>query len=127
MNSRPAHRGRCPMSRSPGAILVASIVAFVCTAPIAAQTGTGNIYGSAVDESGSPIPGGTATLSGLASPRTTSVDANGLFRFFRVPPGKYAITLTIRGFATVTRENVLVLAGQNVRVEVPMKLATVEE
>jgi hypothetical protein len=56
-----------------------------------------------------------------------SLDANGLFRFARVPAGKYAISLTIPGFATVTRENVLVLGGQNVHIEVPMSLAAVAE
>ncbi len=104
-----------------------STIALLCTASIAAQTGTGNIYGSAIDEAGPAVTGGTATLSGPASPRTVSLDANGVFRFFGVAPGKYAITLTIPGFATATRENVLVLAGQNVHVEMPMRLTAVKE
>src|SRR5262249_46876121 len=59
--------------------------------------------------------------------RTASVDANGLFRFARVPAGKYAITLSTPGFATVTREGVLVLSGQNVRVEILLRLAAINE
>src|SRR5262249_7478592 len=115
------------MRKSPGAVLVAWTVVFVCTAPMVAHTNTGNIYGTVIDESGSPVPGGLAALSGPASPRTASVDANGLFRFARVPAGKYAITLSTPGFATVTREGVLVLSGQNVRVEIPLRLAAINE
>lgn len=53
----------------------------------AAQTNTGNVYGNVVDEQGGVLPGGTATLIGPSNPQTTSVDANGLFRFLKVPPG----------------------------------------
>ena len=58
-----------------------------------AQINTGNVYGTVMDESGDALPGGTATLTGPSAPMTTSVDANGFFRFLRVPPGRYSVVI----------------------------------
>ena len=52
---------------------------------------------------------------------------SGLFRFLKVPPGKYAVTVTMPGFTTVTRENVIVSVGKNTQVDVQLKLSTVQE
>ncbi|HTR04110.1 MAG TPA: TonB-dependent receptor [Thermoanaerobaculia bacterium] len=93
----------------------------------AAQVNTGNVYGNVIDEQGGVIPGGTATLIGPSAPMTTSVDANGLFRFLKVPPGTYAVTVTMPGFTTVTRENVGVSVNKNTQVDVVLKLSTVQE
>ncbi len=92
-----------------------------------AQVNTGNVYGNVIDESGGAIPGGTATLTGPAAPYTTSVDANGFFRFLKIPPGKYSITVSMPGFTTVTRENVTVSVGRNTQVDVELKLSAVQE
>ena len=82
----------CP-SLSPGRICgaIALIVTFTVASRLTAQTNTGNVYGNVIDEQGSPVPGGTATLAGTAAPRTASVDARGFFRFLRVAPGKYRL------------------------------------
>jgi Carboxypeptidase regulatory-like domain len=93
----------------------------------AAQTNTGNVYGNVIDESEAAIPGGTVTLTGPRAPATTSVDASGFFRFLKVPPGKYSVTVTMPGFTTVTRENVSVSVGQNTQVEVQLRLSAVQE
>ena len=94
---------------------------------VVAQTNTGNVYGNVVDEQGAPIPGGTATLTGAAAPRTASVDVGGVFRFPRAAPGRYTVTATMPGLAAATRENILISVGQNTRVDVTMRLATVKE
>ena len=39
-------------------VLAASTMALLCSGPLAAQTNTGNVYGSVVDELGAPIRGG---------------------------------------------------------------------
>ncbi len=115
------------MPRQLRGVLLAVTMALVLAAPLAAQTNTGNVYGNVIDEQGAAIPGGTATLIGPAAPRTTSVDSSGFFRFLKVPPGKYSVTVTMPGFTTVTRENVLVSVGKNTQVEVQLRLSTVQE
>ena len=95
--------------------------------PLAAQVNTGNVYGHVTDEQGMAVPGGTATLKGPSAPMTTSVDAQGLFRFVKVPPGKYSVTVVMPGFTTVTRENVQVSVNQNTNVDIPLKLSNIQE
>jgi hypothetical protein len=92
-----------------------------------AQTNTGNVYGTVVDEQGAPLPGGTATMTGPLAPRTTSVDAGGQFRFLKVPPGSYAVTVTMPGFTTVKRENVVVVLGKDTTIETRMRISNVQE
>jgi hypothetical protein len=109
------------------AVLLAAAAVLLPAVSAVAQTNTGNVYGTVIDELGSPIPGGTASLTGAVAPRTATVGPGGLFRFLKVPPGGYTVTLATPGFATARREGVLVLVGRNVQVDFALKLATVEE
>ncbi len=93
----------------------------------AAQTNTGNVYGTVTDDQGSALPGGTATLTGPLAPRITSVDASGQFRFLKVSPNKYSVVVTMPGFTTVTRENVVVTLGRDTNVDVKMRISNVQE
>ena len=77
--------------------------------------------------SGTPLPGGTATLTGSLAPRTTSVDAAGHFRFLRVPPAKFSVVVSMPGFTTVTQENVIVVLGKDAQVEFRLKISPVQE
>ena len=115
------------MPRAFPRILLAVAMALVLAAPLVAQTNTGNVYGNVIDEQGTPIPGGAATLTGTAAPRTTTVDAQGFFRFLKIAPGKYKLIVTMPGFTTLTRENVDVTVGQNTQVDVRLKLSSVQE
>ncbi len=78
-----------------------------------AQENAGNVFGRTIDEQGNAIPGATATLIGDQAPRTTVSDTNGNFRFLRVPPGRYKINVTMPGFTTVDRSDVIVSLGKN--------------
>ena len=115
------------MPRACRGVLLAVTMALLLAGPLVAQSNTGNVYGNVIDEQGGVIPGGTATLIGPSAPMTTSVDAKGLFRFLQVPPGKYAVTVVMPGFTTVTRENVTVSVGKNTQVDVQLKLSSVQE
>jgi len=95
--------------------------------PLSAQVNTGNVFGTVADEQGMAVPGGTATLTGESAPMTTSVDAQGLFRFLKVPPGKYTVTVVMPGFTTVTRENIQVSVNKNTNVEIGLKLSNIQE
>jgi carboxypeptidase family protein len=92
-----------------------------------AQENAGNVFGRTTDEQGNAVPGATATLIGDQAPRTTVSDANGNFRFLRVPPGRYKINVTMPGFATVDRSDVVVSLGKNTDVDIALKLSAVAE
>ena len=116
-------RPSLPSGRICGAVVLNLVIA----TRLVAQSNTGNVYGTVIDQLGSPISGCTATLSGTATPRTATADAGGFFRFLRVAPARYTITVTKPGFTTVAREGILVSFGQNVQVDFPMRLSGVQE
>lgn len=92
-----------------------------------AQESTGNIYGRALDEKGDAVPGATATLIGDRAPRSTVSDGNGNFRFLKVPPGRYKVTVAMPGFASLERDGVIVTLGRNTSVEARLKVSAVAE
>ncbi|MGH9366476.1 MAG: TonB-dependent receptor [Thermoanaerobaculia bacterium] len=92
-----------------------------------AQENTGNIFGRAIDENGGPLPGATVTLTGPHAPRNTVTDVNGNFRFLKVPPGRYKVTIALPSFSTFAREDVIVTLGRNTDVGAQLKLVSVQE
>lgn len=96
-------------------------------AGLMAQENSGDVYGRAMDDRGSGIPGATATLTGPNAPRTTVSDENGYFRFLRVPPGRYKLAVVMSGFNTVNFENVVVTLGKTTNLDVPLAISKVSE
>jgi hypothetical protein len=94
---------------------------------LVAQSYTGNVQGRLIDEHGSPIADGTVTLQGPSAPQRAGVDAQGQFRFFQVPSGTYSVTAAAPGFATVTREAVLVSVGRLTALEISLRVSDVNE
>src|SRR5256714_61823 len=104
-----------------------SILFVVCAlaAPAYAQSAT--VSGTVVDDSGAVVPGATVTLAGGSARQSTVSGAQGDYRFTSVLPGTYQTTVTLVGFATATRNDVIVSSGN---VEVPritMALGTLGE
>jgi hypothetical protein len=91
-----------------------------------AQLATGSIYGTVQDEQGAALPGATATLTGAAGSRSTTVDATGAFRFLSLDPGTYKVMLAMSGFSNTTR-TVVVNTGANVNLTFALKVAQLEE
>jgi hypothetical protein len=92
----------------------------------AAQGAVGNVYGTAEDASGAVLPGVNVTLEGETGTRTTVSGADGAFRFLNVAKGDYTLTLSMTGFATVTRP-VRVTVGENIDLTFSMKVSSVQE
>ena len=97
--------------------------------PALAQRTTGTVSGTVTDESGSVLPGVTVTLKGAAIPGTPNMvtGGTGVYRFPNLPPGSYSLTFELQGFATLAREQVPVAIGQEVDVNVLLKLSSVSE
>jgi hypothetical protein len=76
-----------------GVLLLASASGF-------AQT-TGSIQGDVTDPDGLALPGVTVKLTGDAIPggeRVAVTDAQGLFRYGALPPGRYSLSASLAGF-----------------------------
>jgi len=91
-----------------------------------AQVDTGTIYGTVTDESGAILPGASVTLSGEFGTRSTVADRLGQFRFLNVDHGRHSLTVTMPGFAGITRD-VRVSVGVSVAIDVQLEVAAVEE
>ncbi len=91
--------------------------------PARAQLQTGNLYGTIVDEQGSPLPGATVTLSGPGTPQVQVTNAQGQFRFLDVPPGSGQIKAELKGFTTVEYPNLNIQVGRNTTIEVTLSSA----
>jgi len=80
------------------------------------QIAAAEVNGTAVDQTGSVLPGVTITLTeestGLV--RTTVTNESGRFVMPAVPPGRYTVRAELGGFQTQTRPGVAVLVGQAV-------------
>jgi len=70
---------------------------------VAAQT-TSTIEGTVTDGTGAVVPGAAVKVSGttLASQRTATTGANGLYRITALPAGNYTLAFSAAGFATRT-------------------------
>jgi hypothetical protein len=110
-----------------GILLVLS-VAFGATSAWA-QVQTGSIFVKAVDEQGNAVPGATVTLTSPALPRplTGVTDSAGVHRFSSLALGTYTASVSLQGFQTVNRENLVVLQGQTTPIDMTLKVGAVSE
>lgn len=81
-----------------------------------AQTHTGNIYGTVLDNSGQPLPGVTVTANAGGMQQTFVTESDGAYRFLRLAPGRYRVSATLEGLGSVNRD-VDVSIGTNADVE----------
>jgi len=101
----------------------------VLSMSLSAQVPTGKIFGTVIDEQGSPLPGVAieATSPKLVGKATSISDENGVYRVFALTPGIYRVTFSLQGFKTVVRDGIIVEVEQSVKLNVAMQLGTLEE
>ena len=93
-----------------------------------AQT-TGGIVGRVTDATGAALPGVTveAKSRALQGTRSAETATDGVYRLSLLPPGDYAITATLSGFANEMRKGVVVQLGKDTTLDLPMHLASMQE
>jgi outer membrane receptor protein involved in Fe transport len=97
--------------------------------PLMAQEQRGAIEGAVKDSSGGVLPGVTIEAKNVAvgSVATAVTDANGVYRFPALAPGKYDVTANLAGFATKKFEAVEILLGQIKKADFALTVAGVSE
>jgi outer membrane receptor protein involved in Fe transport len=115
-------------------MLAGMLVGFMLTvsgSPLSAQetVQNGAVFGTITDETGSALPGVTIEVSGpsLQGKQTAVTDGQGAYRIGSLPGGVYQIEYSLSGFRTDVRSGFTLTAGFNARVDVVMKLGSVEE
>ncbi|MDQ3440213.1 MAG: carboxypeptidase-like regulatory domain-containing protein, partial [Planctomycetota bacterium] len=93
-----------------------------------AQTG-GTLLGTVVDDQGLPLPGATITFTNVDTgfSRSDVTDAQGRYRAAALPPGVYQLKADLSGFASAVRDRVPLTLGQELTINMSLKVATLQE
>jgi hypothetical protein len=90
-----------------------------------AQSGTAEIWGDVVAVNGNPIAEANVTARNIdtAVERTTHTGSGGRFGISSLPPGRYQVTALHAGFADRRQEDVVLLPGQRMQLEMELREA----
>ncbi|MFQ5738000.1 MAG: carboxypeptidase regulatory-like domain-containing protein [Acidobacteriota bacterium] len=107
------------------------LIAFLALSVAFAQTQitTGTIQARITDESGGVIPGASVTVRNL----DTNLERNlvsaddGRFIVPQLPPGRYSVTVTQPGFATLIQSDLTLTVGQAITLDLVLTLSTVQQ
>ena len=115
-------------TRRNGIGLALALLAFGFAGRLAAQSVTGGIAGTVVDNSGGGLPGVgiTATQAETGAIRTTTSTGNGTFRIPLLPVGTYAVAADLTGFSPARVANVVVTVGGEATVKLVLEVASVK-
>src|ERR671914_2342886 len=93
--------------------------------PALAQSATGEIQGTIVDQSGAFLPGVTVSIVNTATGATREVasDADGRFAAPGLPVGPYEGTASLQGFASQRQPNLRVQVGQTITLRLQLEVA----
>jgi hypothetical protein len=93
------------------------------------QITTGTIQGTVLDANGAAVPGANVELKNIDTnfARTTTSDDDGRFVAPQLPPGRYTLTVTKTGFATLVVEKADLTVGQAMNLPLSMKVSAVSE
>ena len=95
-----------------------------------AQTVSGRITGTVIDESGSAIAGATVTLTNdrTNDSRTTTTNSDGTFLFPAIQPGAYSVKVEQKGFSAIQRQGNMLTAAEALSVgTLTLKVGNVAE
>jgi hypothetical protein len=93
------------------------------------QITTGIIQGTVQDEQGATVSGASVEVRNLDTnlTKTLSSDENGRFVFLQLPPGRYTLSVSKQGFATLKQEEFALTVGQAANLDLKMKVSGVSE
>jgi hypothetical protein len=104
-------------------------VLVLLASPAHAQFDSAQISGVVQDTTGAVLPGVDVTLANVGTriERQAVTNEAGLYTFPNVPVGEYQITAMLSGFRPVTKSDVRVTAGVNIRVDVALEVGALSE
>ncbi|KKM93704.1 hypothetical protein LCGC14_1205730, partial [marine sediment metagenome] len=91
---------------------------------------TGALEGTAVDDTGSALPGVEIKLSSpdmIGGSRSRVTDAEGKFRFVGLQPGTYSVEASLQGFTPQRSEGVRLFVGQTLIIDFVLQIGTLQE
>ena len=105
--------------------VAAACLILTCSTVVRGQTA--GISGTVVDESGAAVPGATVSLTGAARREQTISEQGGTYRVSGLPPGTYVLTVSLSGFSTATRSDLVIGAADVTLPPIVLTLASLSE
>ncbi|HET7291533.1 MAG TPA: TonB-dependent receptor [Vicinamibacteria bacterium] len=117
---------RSLLTRLPFALLALAVAAGVHAQ---SQATTGVIQGTVEDASGAAVPGALVEAKNVNTnlTRSQTSSGDGRFVFLQLAPGRYTVTVSLTGFATLVQESVTLTVGQTVTLSPKLKVSSVAE
>src|SRR6266511_2151087 len=117
-------RGVCCSLLALMALLAPPVIARAQT-----QITTGVIQGTVLDESSAVVAGASVEVKNTDTnlTKTLTTDSDGRFVFLQLPSGRYTLTVSKQGYATVAQENLNLTVGQAINLNLSMKVSAVQE
>ena len=96
---------------------------------VSAQSSTGTIGGTVMDERQAVVAGATVTARNvdMGFTRTATSDGEGRYKFVSVPIGAYEVTVEAANFAKYVQTGIQLLVNQDAIVDATLKAGRVEE
>src|SRR5213594_2771145 len=93
------------------------------------QITAGTVQGDVLDEKGGSVAGATVEAKNLATNfvQTDTTNTDGHFAFLSLASGRYTLTISKSGFATIVQENINLTVGQTITLPVTMKVSSVAQ
>jgi Carboxypeptidase regulatory-like domain/TonB-dependent Receptor Plug Domain len=117
-------RGVCCSLLALTVLLAAPIIARAQT-----QITTGVIQGMVLDEASAVVAGAVVEVKNADTnlTKTLTTDSDGRFVFLQLPSGRYTLTVSKQGYATVAQENLSLTVGQAINLNLSLKVSSVQE
>ncbi|HEX5482321.1 MAG TPA: TonB-dependent receptor [Terriglobia bacterium] len=108
--------------------LIALAAGLLCT-DAAAQTINGAFHGTVADSSGAVVPGAKVVIKNLTNGqvREATTNAAGFYTITQLPPGRYSVTVSKSGFATVEQASVELQVNQDLAADYVLKIGLVTQ
>lgn len=112
-------------------ISISLLVTMLFAAATLAQTQitSGTIQGTVLDANGAAVPGASVEVKNVDTNfvRTSTTDDDGRFTALQLPSGRYNVTVSKTGFATLVVEKADLTVGQAMNLPLSMKVSSVQE
>ncbi len=110
-------------------ICVLAMIAITAVVQGQTQITTGTIQGTVLDANGAAVPGANVEIKNAETNfvKTAITDDQGRFVALQVPSGRYIVTVSKSGFATLVVEKADLTVGQALNLPLSMKVSAVQE
>jgi Carboxypeptidase regulatory-like domain/TonB-dependent Receptor Plug Domain/TonB dependent receptor len=125
----PTSRRKSPAHLGLFALGLLLLVSAAADARAQTQITTGVIQGTVQDQAGAVVPGAAVEVKNVETNLTRSLvtDEDGRFTFLQLRPGRYTLTVSKQGYATLAQEEFQLTVGQTASLDLTMKVSQVAE